>query len=445
MTVSRNALVSGTAFAALMLFQASGAQAACAPTIEGPIAVTATSKPYMPKGDVTPPEGTHAEEFFVSCDVSGGHYKTLIHVTLPTDPKRQSGIVIEEPWHPGDFFTIYDKAKHYIARSGHVSVVVVASNAVLTSYHKKGDPERYASLALPGPAERNAPGAAADTTQSEVLGQVGAFIKSGGIPGVKARKVILGGMSMTGAITRAYIAWEHAKPGVKSTFDGYFPEQSAGFTAPLQDLDVPVVEIDGEREVIWTFESGADHLRYRRADGPLYRLYEVAGAPHIATRDKIEPGVPDCVGHTWTNFPTDMIFGMALDHLVQWVDKGVPAPHMPRLDTSPDGSIIHRDQFGNALGGVRTSYLDVPVATYHANWGHYVTTSTGPSDALAAKCDQIGWTNPLPPENLKRLYPTHADYVAKVKKSTADLVKRGMLLSADAAALNSEAEQAQVP
>ena len=469
----------GTAIALSALFFAAGAAPAsaapsCMPKIEGPIPVTAASKIYEPFSDAyaggKPPAGEKEEEFFVSCTVSGGAYKTVIHVTLPTDPARQSNVVITEPWHPQDFWTIYDKARNYITSAGHVSVVIVASNFILTNFIKKGNPERYASLTLPGPATggagavgavrpANAPRAPAgppDTTQSEVLGQVGALIKSGGIPGVKARKAVLGGMSATGGVTRAYIQYEHQTPGAKSVYDGYFPEQAGG--DPIMDLDVPVVEIQGERELIGAFErNGADYLRYRRPDGANYRLYEAPASPHIGTRvayqavgpqptNRIEPGIADCTGHTWSDYPTDMLFDVALDNLVQWVDKGVAAPHVPWIDTSADGSIIHRDEFGNALGGLRMSYVDVPTNTYHANWGHYVTSSTGvQSDTQAAHCDLIGWINPLPAETIKRLYPTHADYVAKVDKDNADLVAKHWLLPADAARLHAEALAAKVP
>jgi hypothetical protein len=432
--------------AALLVFSASAASAACMPTVEGPVAVDGMSQPYEPFSNpyngARPPAGEIEQEFFVSCDVSGGHYKTLVHVTMPRDPAKRSGIAIVEPWHPQDFWTIYDKARPYITRAGHTSIVIVGSNFVLTSFIKKGNPERYASLNLPGPATR-VQGAPPDPTQNEVLGQVGALIKSGGIPGVKVRKAVLGGMSATAGVTRAYMLYEHATPGTKSVYDGYFPEQGGG--APIADIDVPVIEIQGEREIIGAFERGATKLTYRRDDGPLYRLYEAPGSPHIAYRNRIEPGIADCVGHPWSDYPTEMLFGLALDHLVQWVDKGVAAPHMSRMDVDEAGKTVHRDQFGNALGGLRISYLDVPTATYHATWGNYTMTANGPSDAMAAKCDLIGWIAPLPPETLKQLYPAHAAYVAKVKKDTADLVHKRMLLPVDAAELNAEAQKADVP
>jgi hypothetical protein len=251
-------------------------------------------------------------------------------------------------------------------------------------------------------------------------------------------------MSQTGAVVRTYIAFEHKQAGAKSAYDGYFPAQAASLSGPLPDLDVPVVELQGERELIGELR-GDGPIKFRRNDGPLYRLYEVAGAPHIATRDKIEPGIADCVGHTWTNFPTDMVFGVALDHLANWVGKGIAPPHMPRIEMIKDAREIKRDAFGNAVGGFRTSYLDVSVATYHATWGNYVTLPSGPSDPMAAKCQLIGWTEPLPQPTLQKLYPTHAAYVAKVDKDLNALVRRQELLPEDATSLRAEAQAASVP
>jgi hypothetical protein len=425
--------------------QAFAATACSKPVVEN-VPITTASKPYSPQGGTDAPAGAVREEFFVSCDVKAGHYKTLIQVSRPSDPSKESGIAIAEPWHPGDFWTIYDKAKHYITRANHVSVVIVGNPFVINTYMKKADAARYGSLTLPGQGARaiaNTP--AGETTEMEILQQMAGFIRDGAIPEVHARKVILGGMSQTGAVVRTYIAFEHKDAGVKSAYDGYFPAQAASLSGPLPDLDVPALELQGEREVVGELLRGDGPIRFRRDDGERYRLYEIAGAPHIATRDKIEPGVPDCVGHTWTNFPTDMVFGLALDHLVNWVDRGVAPPHMPRIEMVKNAREIKRDAYGNAVGGLRTSYLDVPVATYHASWGAYVTTPSGPSDPMAAKCQLIGWMEPLPKATLQKLYPTHAAYVAKVDKDIAALVRKKELLPDDAQALRSEAESASVP
>lgn len=71
----------------------------------------------------------------------------------------------------------------------------------------------------------------------------------------------------------------------------------------------------------------------------------------------------------------------ALDNLVRWIDKGVAAPRAPRIETLDEGRTVVRDAHGKAKGGVRTPYLDVPVATYN------VTSTTAPTDPQTARCD----------------------------------------------------------
>ncbi len=434
------------------------AAAPCIPKVEGPVPFTDRSQ-IDARSRV--PANVVEEEFFISCEIAGGSYKTLIHVRLPKAPAAQSGIVVVEPWHPNGSWTLYSKISDYEARTGIVNVAVAGNPMIVETLIKPVNPARYASLSLPGKGARsyaNTP--KGETTEMEVLGQIGALIKSGGLPGIKPRRVILGGMSQTGGVVRAYIAFEHSKPGTKSVYDAYFPAQSAvpSYKTPLPDLDVPVLELQGERELIVMFERGADHVTYRRDDGPLYRLYEVPAMPHIVTRNGTarEEGPRGCSGHTLTDFPVDAVYAASLDNLITWLDKGVAPPHVPHIETSPDGREIKRDAYGNALGGFRTTYLDVPIATYHSTWGSYTTIVEVPgqavaggqgkvSDEVAARCDMIGWTQPVDKDKVKALYPTHADYVKKVSASTAALVRKHLLLPADAAVFNEEAKAASIP
>ena len=428
----------------------------CMPRVEGPVTFKDRSEIFA-RSPV--PAGVVEEEYFISCDISGGSYKTLLHVRRTQDSAKQSGIVMVEPWHPNGGWSLYSKISDYEAKAGVVNVIVAGNPMIVNTMIKPSNAARYATLILPGKGARSYTDTVRnETTEMEILGQVGPLIKSGGLPGVKARKVILGGMSQTGGVVRAFVAFEHSQPGVKSTYDAYFPEQSAlpSYRTPLPDLDVPVIELQGERELIVMFERGADHVTYRRADGPLYRLYEVPGMPHITTRGARERSPKDCTGRPLTNFPTNAIYGAALNNLIAWLDDGVPAPHVPWIETSVDGREIKRDALGNALGGYRTSYFDVPIANYHATWDSYTmavpvpgqaVTGTGatPSDAVAARCDMIGWTRPLSKDQLQKLYPTHAAYVAKVDQDIADMVRKHLLLPDDARELRDEAKAAPVP
>ena len=416
-------------------------------TVEGPVPATAQS-PIYNRVDL-PAAGAVEKEFFISGRVLGGNYKTLLHIRLPKAPVRQSGIVMVEPWHPGNLWPLYAKVSEYEAREGHVAVIVVGNPLLLDNVIKVKNPARYGDLSLPGKGTRTvAETPAGDTTEFEILQQAAELIRRGKLPGVNARKVILGGMSQTAGVVRAYIAFEHEQPNVKSSYDGYFPEQAAkgSYHKPLPDLDVPVMEMQGERELLVLHMRGLVPAPYERPDGPLYRLYEVPGMPHVATRGRPEGGGASCSGHTRSDYPTFAVYSAVLNKMVAWVDRGIAAPHVSRIATDADGREIMRDPFGNARGGYRTSYLDVPTATYHATWGSYYMQANGePSDAEAARCDKMGWVEPLSQDQLHKLYSSHDDYVAKVNKSLDGLVAQGLILPEDARDLREEARLARIP
>jgi len=69
-----------------------------------------------------------------------------------------------------------------------------------------------------------------------------------------------------------------------------------------------------------------------------------------------------------------------------------------------DGTRAALDDFGNAKGGVRTTYLDVPLFTY-------TIPNTGPG-----LCNQTGYQTRLP-----ELYKNYGQYVSKVEHRLKDL------------------------
>src|SRR5690606_20238393 len=114
----------------------------------------------------------------------------------------------------------------------------------------------------------------------------------------------------------------------------------------------------------------------------------------------------------------------ALNHLVEWIANGTVPPRAPAIEvdgsTAGDGSHLALDEHGNAKGGIRNVWVDVPVAT-HAVMGKGKTTAT---DRL---CLLAGTKVPLPDETLRRLYKD-ADYVARVEKRLQELIAAGWFL-----------------
>lgn len=411
----------------------------CIPSVEGPIPITDQSQPYRGLFVLPPPPSHVEEELFISCTALGATYKTLLNVRRPVQRRKISDTVVVEPTHPAGLWPITTTTAPYLTDAGHVAVAVVSSRLVLGAA-KAVNPTRYQGLDIP-----EVPG-----IDLQILAQVGALLKSrpgtGPLRDVRAKHVILGGYSNTGAVVRDFIASKHDQtrlPGGDPVYDGYFPAQTAVGSAPtaIPDLDVPVLEIQGESEVIRTFQRGFDRLGYRRADGPTYRLYEVAGLSHVSSRSGpgFVPAIYPCVEPVRSVFPQRHVWSNALRNLIVWVDRGFAPPMADRIALAADGRTVVRDAHGNAIGGVRTPYLDVPIATYGA------VSTNAPGSPPSNRCDFYGHQVDFPREKLVQLYGDHAGYRRAINRSIKSLVRKGWYLRQDANELRAEAARADVP
>jgi hypothetical protein len=155
----------------------------------------------------------------------------------------------------------------------------------------------------------------------------------------------------------------------------------------------------------------------------------------------------------------------ALAALQNWVTKGVPAPHGQPIATVPFFNTVERDQYQNALGGIRLPEIQVPTATYSAiNFasgqansapslssilGLLQLLATGGSNDPAGRTEGLcllsGYDSPFSTATLTQLYPTHADYVAKYDAAIESDLSAGFLTPVDAYVEAIEAQASDVP
>jgi hypothetical protein len=147
-------------------------------------------------------------------------------------------------------------------------------------------------------------------------------------------------------------------------------------------------------------------------------------------------GIPGVVDPT--TYPFGYVVNAAFADLTKWVDDGVPPPHAARIDTSSSGAIV-RDSFGNALGGLRTPFLDVPTATYTP-----IDTVAHPT-TFSGFCILYGYNTPFGQSTLKSLYRRHGHYVSRVAREANQLVREGFWLKRDAQQVIRQAAHADVP
>ncbi len=415
------------------------------------------------------------EEWFASGDVDGHPYVTTVYVRRPRDPNRFSGTVMVEPVHAMSAAPVWQYVSSYLMRAGHGFAAVGSQKSALETHVKPFDPERYASLDIwsdaPPPddaamaAPPRDPGAMQarmeamrklNVLSTPILAQVGAAIADGAGPyeGYDVDHVILAGHSQTGGVVTEYILNGHdalRRDDGSPVYDGYFPSGAPGVT--FGGYDVPIVQVVSDGDIADPRRAGRENRTYRRADsdepGDRYRLYELAGVPHMGTRRApyndsamwrsggaamTAGDVPDDA--VMNSLPHNELFSMAMHHLIEWVADGVTPPRAERIEAGPDGLFV-KDEVGNSRGGVRCAQMDVPRLQYFSN------PSVG-ADGVPAR-GVVGIEKPIPKETLARLYRDHDDYVDRFTRRVDELVDEGWLLPEDVDEMRMEAEKADVP
>ena len=363
---------------------------------------------------------------------------TRLLVRLPSDPAARSGRVVVEPFNTSngpDSDVIWSRASTLLQAQGDawVGVSVRSSSARSLERH---DPIRYADVDIP-----------TNDVAWDVLRQVGALLKQGSLHSPVGERpadhLYLCGYSQSGADTATFAMAFHPNARMDDgspVYDGYLPAAHSGSltaiasgtaalpqfeTAAMVPVDVPVIDIETQCDVEGfraQLKSGAVHVSaggatVRRADGDddqdRFRLYEVAGAPHA---DR----VPGCDGDG-SSFPTSAFVRAALRRLMEWSEDGIVAPRSPRLElaTLDVVSVAAADDHGNAIGGVRSPFVDVPLS-------HYAVHSTG-----GARCLMAGRETPLPADVLRREYGDAGAYMQRFTERLDDTMAAGFLLEVD--------------
>jgi hypothetical protein len=373
-------------------------------------------------------------------------FKTRIIVRRPQNPKRFNGTVVVE-WmnvtgqadSTPDFFQMQEEAM----RGGYAWVGVSAQFVgVQGSFFalKNWNPARYGSLVHPG-----------DSYSYDIFSQVGQALRTptGDDPlgnlRSNVRNVIADGESQSAGRLVTYINAVHPLVNV---FDGFLVHSRAASGAPLSqapqptvpvpsparlrtDLADPVFVIQNETDVAFgPFGSAVA----RQPDTTMIRTWELAGTAHFdqngldfafAQGDRDFPGIPlipQCVLSA-NSARARYVYDAALNHLDRWVrGRGAPPSASP-ITLNADTSVA-RDQYGNALGGVRLPEIDVPTATQSGVGNQSVTPPNF--------CVLFGVTTPLSEATIDALYPSHGRYVVAYAKAVHQARKAGFILLYDA-------------
>lgn len=308
---------------------------------------------------------------------------------------------------------------------------------------KEWDPERYGDLSHPG-----------DAFSYDIYTQAARSLldvdEDAPLRGLAAEHVLAVGESQSAYRLTTYA---NAIQPLTGMFDGFFvhsrgagaadlgdaPTQKApGTTAVRADLEVPVLQFETETDL-----ELLGFVLARQDDTDLLRTWEVAGTAH-ADQSTLDYAVQ--AGARWTDGGVDLsascgtinegpqqpVVQTALAALRTWVVDGTPPPSGPPLETDDDGAIV-RDDDGNALGGIRTPAVDVPISTL-----------SGTNETPSVICSLFGSTTPFPADELARRYGDTDGYVAQAQAAADDAVEAGFLLPRHAEAMVADAQQLQI-
>ncbi len=394
-------------------------------------------------------------------------YVNRMLVRRPNDVSKFSGNVVVEILNPSamyDIDRIWVETWQYMVRHGDIYIGITAKADVLDTLYRI-DPKRYERINWRNPMPgRPVP----ETTLFPVLPEYenGLFWDMltdlamalredsdiNPIKGYAKPFVYLSGWSQCGGFMvryREFFADAASKKLGSPIFDGYYHAGAGSARAPINSFQKSEwfwenrVDFKGyiastEPYMVINTETETPHTRWQ-GDSDLpqakFRVYEIAGSSHDSKYNLLdyysEDDDPAKLGRDQPfyglepypqDYPYEYLFAAALRNLFVWVREGVPAPASRKLDKHPDGE-SKTDALGNARGGLRSPFIDLPTCVY----SKYCTLKADPT----MKRDFWGHVEPFSKELLKQLYGNLKAYEDKVAQRTDELIAQGYLIAMD--------------
>ena len=186
------------------------------------------------------------------------------------------------------------------------------------------------------------------------------------------------------------------------------PHPSMACARRMQDLDLP-----GKK--VWWYELAGIAVKFterRDQDArPRQEDYEALQLPEPEPWDDC-PFVP---------YAGVRLIEGAYVNLREWMLRGTPPPHMRQplmMRGKPPEVQFVLDEHGNQIGGVRSPYVDVPIATYSDD----------------------GTVTMFSPEKRRALYASREDYVRRVAECADRMVSERWILPRAAIQMREQAE-----
>jgi hypothetical protein len=412
---------------------------------------------------------------------SGVLYRTRLLVVRPRDLARFSGNVHAIPFH--NLGARSSVERHVLRSGDAWIGIEASNGTKFgpketlsggVAHLLKTDPDRYGTLSLPGGEPGDwpdlTPGNLGHTSAElnfavqnnypmsvflqeihrgyaqgpDLLSQLARLLKEGGagspLAGAKVRRTFSYGASGGTTLLMPYIQYHHDRamlPDGRPPFDGYLV--MVGQQPSNRPKGAVMVFLDSEAEA----------LRHplplpENTDNPRFRFYEIPGTGHSisapvnaasATQRSvdhtgIEEVLPDGIaGLTARGGPTafepydkinaPIIWGI-WSNMYAWLEHGRPMPIAPPIERDPAApDRIARDEHGNAKGGLRTPWVDVPGARY--------VPRISPENPLRAGMQRFS------DAKIRELYGSREAYLERCRARVDKMAADGWIQTVDAA------------
>ncbi|MFC8047476.1 alpha/beta hydrolase domain-containing protein [Nocardia sp. NPDC057353] len=420
------------------------------------VVIEGTASSYAPAGELA------ADGRWTVTPAARAEYATRAVTVVPTDAARFNGTVVVEWLNVSgglDAPAVWLMAHRELARAGYAYVGVSAQRVGIEGGPgmvgdfslKTVDPQRYGRLNHPG-----------DEFSFDIFGQLGTVVRHRSaelLGGLHPERVLAVGESQSAMFLTTYLDAVAPRAGV---FDGFLVHSRFGPAAPLDggslldpatvarlplprfrtDLRVPVLAVITETDLLGGVLPG--YFPARQPAGEYLRVWEIPGAAHADNYTIqgafLDNGLVPVEELAEAYRPTSMLMGRQLAHfrnfapqhhyvlhaaiarLHDWVGTGRPAPEAPPIDlTDGDRPAIVTDHHGVACGGLRTPWVDVPLAV--------TSGSNAEADRMASL---FGSGTPFDADHLARLYPGGpTEYLTAFTAALDRAIDAGFIVSAD--------------
>ena len=418
--------------------------------------ISGTAHSYLPVGELT------TDGQWVVEENDQAQYTTRIMVKRPIDPADFNGTVIVE-WNNvsgnTDAPAEWNFAHTEFTRGGYAWIGVSAQRKGIDNVGEIGllDGILDASLKTVNPARYDILNHPGDNFSYSMFHQIAHKIRHPEavdfLEGLNIERMIAAGESQSAARMITYI---NILGKTENLFDGFFVHSRFGSSAPVselpleeaipgalvkirEDLHKPVMLLQTETDLFVESFLPGNAYENRQDDTDYFRLWEVAGTAHADTYSTLGlfdrgttslyaqlvsqkfaiPFIAPCENPVNGNPIHHFTVNAAFHALDLWLRDGTLPTIADRLEIE-DESRIAIDDLGNAIGGIRSAYVDAPLATYSGvGEGHVM-------------CMIFGTMVKFDSQKLSEIYESREDYLNQVRQSLDTAVEQKFLVPVDA-------------